>query len=304
MKVLLAPTESFIKREKTFLSAAASAGGSVVVNVQNATNFSINDYVVIGLEGSEQAELTQITAVTNETLTLLLLKLNHISDEPIVKYRYNQRKFYGATVSGGSYTHLSSYGSPATIQVDVPQNTICEYTGSEGYIYFKSTYYNSTTSEETSLGDATEVLANESLRYCSNYAIRKQAGLSDNPFITDGDVEPYRKSAENEVNSSIYSRYTLPLTNTTTMGYEVPALIERCTILLAAGYMDYREYGNAGVGVKWLGEARGILNALKKGTQRLIASDDNEFLLKELTQGVQSADNNNEPRFFSKCQLF
>jgi hypothetical protein len=79
--------------------------------------------------------------------------------------------------------------------------------------------------------------------------------------------------AENEINSVLFSKYVLPLST-------VPAIIENCCTLLAAGYMDYQEFGSEGEGVKWLGEARGILNSIKKGVQVLLDEDGNELAKK------------------------
>jgi len=308
MKLLLAPTEDFIKRERGSLASDATAGSSASVVLKNADGFAVNDYVVIGAEGSERAEISKITGVSAQTITVDTLRLAHKQDEPIVKYRYNKRKFYGSTTVAGSFVELTGYGSPAVIMVDDPQGTYLEYTGVEGYLYFKATYYNSTTTEETNVQDSEAVLADESTRYCSLYAIRKQAGLTNNPYITDGTVEIYRKRAENEVNSYLYQRYTLPLENSSGET-EIPFLVENCTVLLAAGYHDYQEFGSDGEGVKWLGEARGVLKAIQTGKQRLIASDYEEFAQKTLTKGIQSypdqVDNVNGPvKFFTTRQRF
>jgi phage gp36-like protein len=291
MKVLLAPTESFIKRETSQVAENANAGSSVVVTLKNSLNFAVNDYVAIGTEGSESAELAKITAVSGQTVTLDLLKLPHYADEPIVKYRYNKRKFYGCATINGTYVDLASYGSPVTINVGDNLGTLLEYTGTEGYVYFKATYYNSTTTEETSTSDADPVYADDSLRYCSIYAIKKQAGLTNNPYITDGIIETYRKRAESEVDSYLNSHYTLPLVNSDGDN-EVPFLIENCTTLLAAGYMDYQEFGKDGQGVKWLGEARSILKKLQNGGSiQLLGSNKQEMQEKELSSGVHSYPN-------------
>src|SRR5262249_40598256 len=148
-----------------------------------------------------------------------------------VKYAFNQRKFYGATSKTGTYTHLASDGSPMDIQVDDPQGSRFEYTGTS-FTYFKATYYNSTTGAETDIDDAEAIAADQSSRYASLYNIRKAAGIADNPFLNDGYVETKRAQAENEINSAIISRYILPLS-------EVPGFIENICILLAAGYIDY-----------------------------------------------------------------
>lgn len=309
MKVLLAPTEDFIKRDRTKVIADVNPGSGVTIAVSNSSGFLLNDFIVIGAEGSELAELCKITSISGpQAFVVATLSLAHRGDEPIVKYRYDKRKFYGSTTSGGAYTELTSYGSPAAIKVDDPQGTIIEYAGSEGYLYFKSTYFNSQTSDESNIADANEVFANESVRYCSLYAIRKQAGLTNNPFITDGYIETKRKQAENEVKSMIMARYTLPLTNNSGVA-EVPAMIENVTILLAAGYLDYQEFGSDGEGVKWLGEARGILKAIGDGRQRLIGSDEREMQYLSTSNQVQSypdqVDNTNGPKqFFTMDQTY
>ena len=310
MRTLLATTEPFIKLERTTLSEDLVAGTDVTVTVLNNDNLNENDYIVIGFEGSESAELVQINAPVSPGTTLQVgtLILSHKKGEPIVKYRYNKRKFYGSTTESGTYTELTAYGSPALIQVDDPQGTFLEYTGVEGYEYFKSTYFNSQTTTETDTADSEAVAGDQSTRYCSLFAIRFQAGLTNNPYILDGQIEVYRKRAENEVNSYIISRYQLPLVNANGVS-EVPWMIENITTLLAAGYMDYQEFGQEGMGVKWLGEARGLLKKVQSGEQALIGIDGQQMAEMETLSGVQSypdtVDNTNGPvQVFTMGQRF
>jgi hypothetical protein len=299
MKVLLAPTEDFIKRDKTSLTADSVPGNGTVFAVENGGNYAVHDWIVIGYEGDATAELCQISAVGTTSLTVTTSLLTHKANEPIVQYRYNARKFYGATALAGAYTELTGYGSPVTIPVNDPQGTVLEYNGVEGYTYFKATYWNTYSSEESNVTDSDAVLADESVRYCSLYAIKTQAGLTNNPYITDGLVEVYRKRAENEVDSYLNARYVLPLLNSTGVA-EIPFLVENCTTLLAAGYMDYKEFGKDGEGVKWLGEARSILKKLQTpGGQQLLGADKMEMQTKTLSSSVMSypdtVDNDNGP---------
>ncbi|MGY3406101.1 phage gp36-like protein [Bradyrhizobium sp. GM5.1] len=267
MRALQAPTEDFIKEEHGQLAADATAGSSATITLVNNNGFANADFVVIGYEGNELCELAQINqAVSGSTnIRVATLKFSHAKGEPIRVYRYDKRKFYGATSATGSFTELTSDGSPALIQVDDPMGTTLEYSGST-YTYFKATYYNSTTAEETDGDDAEAVLADESLRYASLYAIRKHAGLAGNPRYSDARLEVKRKQAENELNSALAAKYVLPLA-------EVPGLLSQICELLAAGYIDYEEFGKDGEGVKWLGEARALIKAIQKGTQILIGAD-------------------------------
>jgi phage gp36-like protein/uncharacterized protein YqfB (UPF0267 family) len=304
MKILVAPTEDFIKGQRTYLAAAAVAGSDVVISVDNGTGFNVNDYIVVGQEGSQDAELCQISAVTETSITVATLAQAHAVDEIVTQYRYNQRNFYGCTTATGTFTQLTSYGSPVTIAVNDPQGTTLEYTGGEGYLYFKATYWNSFTSTETDINDATAGLADESLRYCGIFAIRKQAGLTQNAFVSDGEIENYRKQAENEINSYISDRYVLPLAQQTSGLPEVPWMVNNICKLLAAGYLDYREYGGDGQGVKWLGEARGLLKALRIGTQKLLGTDNMELIVQTKSSSVQSYPNRKSHDGRGPTQMF
>jgi phage gp36-like protein len=271
MRTLLAVTEPFIKTQTTRLSADAAAGSSVALSVENSDGFAEADFVVIGREGSELAELQQIDDAVSDPqeISVGTLKFNHQKDEPVTLYRFNQRKFYGSTSAGGVYVELTGDGSPKDIQVDDPQGTVFEYSGNTA-TYFKATYYNSETSEETAIGDSEAALADETTRYASLWAIRKHAGLAGNSLYSDFRMEMKRKQAENEINSALLSRYTLPLS-------EVPPLVSHLCELLAAGYIDYEEFGADGQGGKWLGEARAILKAIQNGKQLLIGVDGTEL---------------------------
>lgn len=264
MKTLLAPTEDFIRLERTTLDADVSAGSNVDLTLTNNNGMAENTFIVIGLEGSEKAELQKINeaVVAGTAVQVATLLFAHKKGEPVTVYRYDKRKFYGSLTIDGSYTELTADGSPASIQVDDPQGTRLEYSSS-AYLYFKATYYNSVSGLETDVDDSTATNGDDSLRYASLYGIRKMAGFTQNPYITDGRIEQKRQQAENEINSAIFSRYVLPLA-------EIPALITYVCECLAAGYMHYEEYGPDGDAVKKLGEARALLKAIQDGRQKLL----------------------------------
>ncbi len=303
MRNFIAPTEDFIKLERTKIATDVTAGSNVTIVLDNNDHFADDDFIVVGREGSEKAEICQINdaVVAGQNVRVATLLFNHKAGEDITKYRYDKRKFYGCATVDGSYVELTSDGSPALIQVDDPQGTTFEYAG-DTYSYFKATYYNSSDLTETDIADSTAVQSDQTSRYTTIYAIRVQAGLTQNPYINDGRIEEKRKQAENEINSILFRLYTLPLT-------EVPELIQRVCTLLAAGYIDFEEYGPDGQGVKWLGEARGILHSIRDGKQNLIGTDGTELARKTGTQGINSfpdsVDDNNGPRqYFKMGQRF
>ena len=119
MKTILFPTDQSIKRERTSVTANTAPGTAVVLPVANSSGIVADDFIVVGPEGSEQAELCQVTAVTQQTITLATMKLVHYTDEPIVKYQYNQRKFYGSLTASGSYTELTVKGSMGGLETAI-----------------------------------------------------------------------------------------------------------------------------------------------------------------------------------------
>jgi hypothetical protein len=292
MRILSSPTENFIKDQRATLDADSVAGTNVVLTLENNYGITPTEFVVVGRSGSERVEMAKAIAVSGGTqVTVDELLLAHRKGDPVTVFLYDKRKFYGSLTKEGVYTELS--GSPVQIAVDDNQAAELEYTGNEGYIYFKSTYYNSITSAETSIDDSNPILADDTTRYCSIFDIRVQSGLTENTFITDDRIESKRQQAENEINSAIFTCYALPLP-------EVPGLIKHICTILAAGYLDYEEFGSDGEGVKWLGEARALLKGIKDRRQRLLASDYTELPNIQTTSTLQGYPNdpggpNNDP---------
>ena len=185
MRQFIAPTEDFIKTYRTYLDGDFAAA-SDSINVDDNAGLANNDWLLIGFEGSSQAELVRIIedVVPGEALAITETLFKHTADEPVQKFAYDQRKFYGCTTVDGSYTELTGYGSPTNINVTDPSGTLFEYNGMEGYLFFKATYYNSNSDVETDIADSNAIGSDQTGRYCTIYDIRNQAGLTKNPYIT------------------------------------------------------------------------------------------------------------------------
>lgn len=276
MNSLIAPTEDFIFSEKSKITAAATAGSSVTLVLESNDGLAQNDYVVVKKPGHDQAHICKINAAVSGNTDIQVDTLKHdsaVGDE-VTKIRFNQRKFYGCATESGTYTEITDDGSPKDIEVDNPNGTLFEYTAST-YLYFKATYYNSQTTEETDIGDAIAVLGGESDRFCSINDIRQEAGLTDNQYISDSVVEDFRISAESEIKSSIYKKYSLPLST-------IPKVIKTITKYLAAGGLLYKEYGSEADGtskdgLEKLKQARSMLKSIRNGTLVLLDDDDAEL---------------------------
>jgi len=278
MKPLIVPLEPFIKSSKTFLSAAVAASATPI-SVDSIHTFSINDYVIIGTEGKENAEIKKITSTpTGTTIEVEALAFAHKIDEPVVKIAFNQRKLYGCLTKDGTFVFIET----KNISVDNPQGTYFSYNGE--YEWFKATYYNEVTAIETDIADAIAGQAGEVQHFCSIYDIREEAGFIDNPYISDGRIHLLRTQVESEVKGSIASRYTLPLS-------EIPEIVKNATIMIAAGRLLYREYGSdteglSKDGIEKIKEGRGILKAIREGELILLSSDDEELDLVNETEAM------------------
>ena len=273
MRRLSAPIEpEIVEDSRTALTAEVSAGAAPTITVADNTGFVDDDIVMVGRRGQEGAELTTATATpaAGTSLALAALTKAHKIGTPVVRMRYDKRRFYGCTTESGSYTELTAYGSPAPIVVDDPQGTVIEYDGNEGYEWFKATYLNTVTNEETDIDDATAVSGTSTGRYATLLAIRRKAKIEDNPYIDDDRLEGARQYAESTINSSVLSQYSLPLAS-------VPGIITETCRLLAAGSILWEEYGKDGEGKSMLDKAEATLKDIREGKLKLIDSDGAEM---------------------------
>lgn len=291
MKTLLAPTEQFVFREKTTL-LESSGQGDTTLKIVNPQGFEENDHIVVGHHGTDRAELRQISSIdkSERLVTVGEIRIRHHFGEPVQVMRYNQRAFYGAETEDGSYTELTGDGSPVQIHVDDPAGTYFEYSGSE-YKWFKATYRNEHTEEETALTDSIPVKAETSTHYTTVNNIRSQAGLINSYEISDSYLDRIRLQAENEVDSVIIGRYKLPLA-------EVPKLIENITTALAVGSIAYEIFSEEHPLVKRLGEARAMLKAIADGKQALLDSEREELKRKRFGS-MASHPSEDEKRYFT-----
>lgn len=122
--------------------------GATTIKVQNTGNLAVNDFVVLGIVGSEKAEVLRIATIFDSTtLTVVTGSIfAHVFDEPITKIDSNQIKIYRSIDGGVTFPLL------ATINIDYnsPKSTT-EYIDTAGiqtYIY-RYTFFNSFSLVET-----------------------------------------------------------------------------------------------------------------------------------------------------------
>lgn len=303
MQILLAPTENAVLGEKTSFSAE-EAISQTILSVKNAEGFSANDYIILGKLRSETAEMRLISEVSVDLTTITIstaTKFVHYEDEEITLVRYNQRKFYRSTSETGTYTHLSTEGSPVDIEVDRPEGTEFEDSTGTTTSWYKATYFNSTTATETSLLDALAVKAGDAEHYTSIYRIKKEAGFENNSYIGSDTVSEYREEAENQAESSVATVYTLPFA-------AQPKLFQHIVSILAAGFLLAKEYGMESdveiskTGQRKIDRAEGLLEKIVNG--KLTLRDENGNELSKVSSIQASSSNIYDSNKHDKGEMF
>lgn len=131
---------------QTFVASPIIKGDTTAV-VQNATDFSQQDLVLIGQYGNPLAALYPISTPLPSSLSIPIgsSQFGYPLDTPVTKIPFNTVKIYRSTTgTGGSYSLLVS----VAIQVDQIATTYTDFSAVSPYSY-KYTYYNSTLNVES-----------------------------------------------------------------------------------------------------------------------------------------------------------
>ena len=245
------------------LDADSTAGATSII-LQNTAGFLTTAPIVIGQLTAQTSEPATVSAVPNATsLTVSALTLVHKRFETVTQLFGNSVNIYRASNVDGTLPADASFTLLTNVTLDYNSATT-SYTdaiGSSAY-WYKFTYYNSTSSTETSLADSIAQRGGGYGHYCSVADVRTEAGFENNANISDAVVDSRRIDGEQEINGELYEVYTLPFTA------PIPHQIQQVNRLLAAGWLLLKEYGvmtsgGSHDGEAKLNEARGILSKIK-----------------------------------------
>lgn len=277
LKLTNYPVENII--EETLLNADMAAGTSMTV--RDNQGFSADDFILIGNKGSETGEIRTVATVNADLVSVTITaatKLAHDRFEPVYKLFGDQMKLYRAANVDGSIPANASFSVVATIDIDPDQQSTAytDSTGSSDY-WYKRTFYNQTSTEETPLADAPAYRGAQYPAYATIEQIRNKAGLENNRWITDEKVDEKRRSAQSIIDARLQGTYTVPFTP------PVNQLINEITQLYAAGLLLTQSYSVGGAGVRTQGET--MLNEVTNdnGTGLLDKLDSQVLRLTDLT---------------------
>jgi hypothetical protein len=137
--------------EKTVLTEPVSPL-AVALYVKSSQGFAENQYVIIGEPGVEKTEVKQVNSSVTDDLIIPVssTEYSHNEGDPVYYARYTQIKIYKSSTVDGTYTLLT------TEDIDVDNKglvTIYDDTTGLSTDYYKISYYNPTSTIESTLSD-------------------------------------------------------------------------------------------------------------------------------------------------------
>lgn len=149
--IIDAPNPDLTYYEQTSLSTPVYAGGTSLL-VKNTDKFANTNRILIGALGAEKSEITSVSgSPTPTTITTPALKFPHSTDDPVYQLQFDQIKFYKSSLGvNGTYSLL------VTLDIDTDNvDLLTSYNDTTGLPgdYYKITFYNSVTLEESDFSD-------------------------------------------------------------------------------------------------------------------------------------------------------
>lgn len=172
--------------EKSYFSQYAQAGATTIY-VTNTEKFASTQKLLLGKMGTERAEIVTAGTVTPpSTVAVSATKFGHNADDPVYVLAYDKIKIYRAATVNGSYSLLD------TVDVDVDnesKRTAYNDATATGGEYYKFTYYNSVTTDETDYSDPVKTTGYENETI--GEVINETASLLRDPSFSTLSMEDY-----------------------------------------------------------------------------------------------------------------
>lgn len=214
--------------------------GATSITLQNNDRITDDDFLLVGRRGAESSELRVVQSASGATIVVVdALTLHHDMFEDVSALFGNKIKIYRAPNVNGTVpadSSFSSYGSPVDIDTDQMSTTYTDDAGSADY-WYKYTYYNSTSTEETDLNQTLAVRGGGVGEYETIDIIRSAAGFENNRNVTDHYIDGFRRSAQDQINGKLTGVYIVPFIS------PINSFISQITKSLAAGHIKLDQFG-------------------------------------------------------------
>lgn len=228
-------------QERASLAADVEAGATSLL-LDNNQDIAANDFMLVGNAGASTAEITNVQTVEGATIaTTDPLRLRHNQYEDVLVLFGDKIKIYradnvdGTQPADAAFAAITALGIP--IDSDQRSTIYTDPIGSADY-WYKYTYLNSVTDEETPLSNSLAARGGAVGIYATLDDIRSSAGFENNHNITDPYIDGFRRSAQDQVNGKLAGVYSIPFVA------PINSFITRITISLAAGHIKLDQFGN------------------------------------------------------------
>ncbi len=263
-------------KERTQLLEPAAAGDTVL-NLLSAADYADGDVLYVGslsVEGCERAVVASVN--TSMQLTLVApLEHAHIAYDDVCSVLGDTIRIYRAPNVTGAVPVDASFVALATRSIDSDQqSTYYRDTNGTSNHWYKFTYTNMNTGDETELSDSTATRGQDFGNYCSLREIREEAGALQAHNLLDTTVALCRTNAQNEINAALRNVYgkKVPFN-------PVPGQIKTLTIQLAAALLKQIRFpGQDGLWGAQLKDARAKLSALQNKDDSLSDEDGEDIV--------------------------
>jgi len=253
--------------ETTVLTADIAAAATTIP-VKSTAGFNVGQAIFVGTRAQEGCEVSYVQTVASATSLTpsSALTLPHSKYDAVTGVVGDKLRIYRAANVNGTAPDDSAFTVLNTRSIDADQHStyFTDTTGSSDY-WYKLTYFNSTTLDETALSASTAVRGDDFGHYASISEIRSKAGFENAFNLKDQRIDMERRAAESEINTSLAGHYSVPFQK------PIPEDINTLTIQLAAGLLLLDVYGQGNSkGKELVTGARMRLQTLRNDTAALI----------------------------------
>jgi hypothetical protein len=285
-------------RERTELSADYVAD-SLILEVKSTDGYVAGPTIYVGQLAREGVEKAVIASVDDETTISLTqaLKLPHTRYEPVTAVLGDLVHVYRAANVNGSVPADEAFTVLATRSINADhQSTYYTDSAGDSNFWYRFTYYNAVTLDETDLSDSVAVRGDDFGHYASISEIRVEAGFEHAHNLKDATIDQQRRAAEAELNASLSGAYTVPFS-------PVPGIVKTLTIQLASALLLESAYGNASSRQK-LKDARAAIDGYRLGSTVLQDDAGISLSTSESVSGYPGDPDDDAPRFFHMRDRF
>lgn len=290
--------ESFKKinlRERTVLTEDVAVGATSI-KVESTQGYVAGQVIYLGALAREGCERAVVSAVTDETTIGLAQAVvsAHRRFDAVTGVLGDRIRIYRAPNTNDQPPADDAFAVLGSRAIDPDQASTfyTDSTGSADY-WYKGTYWDETTNEETALSAADPMRGDDYGRYAQLDEIRIESGFSNSTNLPDYNIDQQRRAAESEINAALAAKYTVPFK-------PVPEIIHTLTVQLAAGLLAYDQFRDRTSQAK-VDAARKLLAGYAVGDGLITDADGNSMTSGDTIRSYPNAD---APRMFSVHQRF